>query len=260
MTHLEPNYTAENCRFSAPLQWSVSLFWRDLEPNDDWRPELAEALEPDGIRLVSHNFVSSMTSQIAVSTLPNLSPETIVQRCKGRLYRIVRDRKPKPFKGNYSIRSIGRCTRETVEAYVQDQLEHHKMADLKVQARLQTYQLVCPEIDLSKMQKTSHGAYWYNLHVVLVHRERWCEVRDDVLSRVKSMLKAIAKKHGLRLSKAAILPDHVHVVVGCPSAMSPIEIALSFLNNLSYVHGMKPIYQFGGFIGTIGEYTNKAIR
>ncbi len=109
------------------------------------------------------------TSQFALSTLPHVSPKDVVQQIKGRLYYCVRDRKPKPFKGNFAIRSVGSVTRQVTENYVADQL-------------------------------------------------------------------------GL----------------GAPFESSPLEVALCFLNNLAFVHEMKPIYQFGGYVGTAGEYTNKA--
>ena len=41
---------------------------------------------------------------------------------------------------------------------------------------------------MSRPQKTSHGIYWYNLHVAFVHRERWMEVREEVLQRVHDMI------------------------------------------------------------------------
>jgi hypothetical protein len=260
MSDLTPIYTRQNCRFSAPLQWSLSIFWREAEPADQWMSQLSTDLRPDGLRLLSHSFANqNNTSQFAISTLPHVVPTTIIQRTKGRLYHLVRDRKPKPFKGNYAIRSIGSGTRQAVENYAADQLGHHQMADPDVQDRLSQYQVVRPEIDLSERQQTSHGVYWYNLHVVMVHRERWMEIRHDVLSRVRAMVLGAAAKNSIRLSRAGILADHLHLVLGCPIDLAPDEIALAFLNNLAFVHGMKPIYQFGGFIGTIGEYTNKAI-
>ena len=33
----------------------------------------------------------------------------------------------------------------------------------------------------------------------------------------------------------------------------------SNLNNLAYVHGMRPVYQYGAFVGTVGEYTTNAL-
>ena len=257
MPDLEPIYTNDNCRFAAPLLWSLSIFWRESELTDDWKTLLTKDLEADGIRILSHQFSDSQTSQFGISTLPDVAPAMIVQRVKGRLYHLIHKRKPKPFKGNFSIRSVGHAPREAVEAYVAGQLVHHKMADPNVQARLREYQISCPEVDLSQMQKTSHGVFWYNLHLVFVHRERWNEIRHTVLDRVRSMMLAVAKKKKYRLAKAGILTDHVHLVLGCPFDATPLEVTLGFLNNLAFANQMKPVYQFGAYVETVGEYTNK---
>ena len=259
MPSLTPIYTHENCRLSCPLQWGVTVFWRKPEPDDGWHQDLATATEPDGIRLLSHRFSEPAISQFATSTQPHVSPLLVVQRVKGRLQHLVRRRVPKAFQGNYAIRSVGTVTRETVEAYVANQLGRHRMADPAVQARFAEYQIERPEVDLSQPQRTSHGMYWYNLHVVLVHRERWTEGRDDVLQRVHDMIIKSSDAKGYRLSRAGILADHVHLVLGCPIEVAPDEVVLGFLNNLAYVHEMKPIYQYGGFVGTVGEYTTKAM-
>ena len=38
MSKVAPIYTPENCKFSAPLQWGLSVFWR-VPPRDDESPE-----------------------------------------------------------------------------------------------------------------------------------------------------------------------------------------------------------------------------
>jgi hypothetical protein len=259
MSDLKPIYTRDNCRFACPLQWGLTVFWRQPDEGDSWYDELAAATELDGIRLLSHRFSQPDTSQFAISTKPHISPLLVVQRVKGRLQHLIRERLPKAFHGNYAIRSVGMVTRETVERYVADQLGHHQMADPRVQDRLKRYQIQCPDIDLSEPQRTSHGRYWYNLHIVFVHRERWTEVRDDVLQRVRDMILRSCEAKGFRLSRAGILAARIHLLLGCPIEVAPEEVALGFLNNLAYVHGMKPIYQYGGFVGTVGEYTTKAM-
>ena len=115
------------------------------------------------------------------------------------------------------------------------------------------FQIVNADVDLSQPQRTSQGLFWHNLHVVLVHRERWMEVREETLCGVRDMIVGARRAKGYLLSRAGILPDHVHLALGCPIDVAPVDVALGFLNNLAFVHGMRPVYQFGGFIGTLGE-------
>ncbi len=133
------------------------------------------------------------------------------------------------------------------------------MADPKVQAQFKKRQIVNSDVDLSRPQHTSHGLFWYNLHVVLVHRERLAEIRIDDLDRVRGMILKASETKQYLLSRAGILPDHVHLALGCPFDVAPEDLAVSFLNNLSYVFGMKAVFQHGGFLGTFGEYTNCAL-
>ncbi len=173
---------------------------------------------------------------------------------------MVRSTRPKALKRNFALHGFGNVTRDVVERYVADQLGHHQMADERVQERLRNYQIVHPEIDLSQPQRTSHGLFWYCLHLVLVHSERWSEIDDETLRNVSQMIEQSSRAKGYLLSEAGILPDHVHIIAGCPFDQSPLEVALGFLNNLAYVHGMKRVFQFGGFIGTVGEYTFNALN
>jgi REP element-mobilizing transposase RayT len=173
---------------------------------------------------------------------------------KGRLQYAVRQTLPRALQRNYALRSFGSVTRSAVEHYVAAQLEHHRMADARVQAMLERFQIVHADIDLSRARSTTHGIYWYNLHLVLVHRERWAEVREPMLERLRNMIEGVCRKKAYLLSRTGILPDHLHLALGCPLEMAPAEVALAFLNNLAYVHQMKAVFQFGAYVGTFGEY------
>ena len=56
------------------------------------------------------------------------------------------------------------------------------------------------------------------------------------------------------LSKGGILPDHVHLALGCDVREPPCQVALSYMNNLAYAFGMKRAFAIGFYVGTRGEY------
>jgi REP element-mobilizing transposase RayT len=93
-----------------------------------------------------------------------------------------------------------------------------------------------------------------------VHRERWTEVREEVLEQVRQMVERVCRSKDYALSRAAVLADHVHWALGCPVEAAPDDVALAFLNNLTYVHGMKAVFQFGAYVGTFGEYHHGAVK
>jgi REP element-mobilizing transposase RayT len=230
-----PIYTVENCRAAYQLNWSLSLFWcAPAPPSDQWFAQLQQAAEIDGVRVLEHRAKSAGVAQFLVSTRPETTPPQIVRSVKGRLQHLVRDDAPKAFRRNYSLHSIGSANRKVVEAYVKSQLSHHVVGDPRVQEMLEHFQFHDPAVDLSLPQRSSHGEYHYNLHLVLVNDGRRNEFRDSSLAAVREMLIKSAGKKRHRLANAGILADHIHLLIGCCWTESPLEVALGYLNNLAY--------------------------
>jgi REP element-mobilizing transposase RayT len=249
-----PLYTPENCSAAYQLNWSYSLFWHEPAADMIGLADLQHACEADSIRILQHEFTAPGVSQFLVSTKPNVSPQFIAQRVKGRLQHLIRRTMPNAFRRNYSIRSLGSTRAEKLDAYLASQLAHHPMADERVQQRFERYQIYHPEIDLLVARHTSHGVFSYNLHLVFVNAERWREIRDESLCQIRDMLETASRSKGHLLQRAGLLPDHIHFTLGCEVAESPEEVALAYMNNLAYAQGMKPIYRFSYFAGTFGEY------
>jgi REP element-mobilizing transposase RayT len=250
-----PLYTAATCSNPAyQLDWSYSLFWRAMPTGFSWLDDLKELSEKDHIRILKHRFQEPHVSQFLISTRPAVAPLIIAQRVKGRLQHLLRQTASKPFRRNYALRSIGSTRRAKLEEYLANQLDHHPVADERVAESLKKHQIHQPQIDLSNPRTTSHAEYWYNLHLVIVNEGRHREVRDEILGRIRDMVLGASRAKGHLLSRAAIVPDHIHLAVGCNLAESPEEVALSYMNNLSYALGMKPVFKFSYYAGTFSEY------
>ena len=256
-----PLYTALNCTPAYQLNWTLSLFWTapSLAP-EQWLPSLRTAVEPDGVRVLEYHRPDATVGQFLLSTKPEVTPARAVRSVKGRLQYLIRRDLPRAFRRNYGISSVGPARHEAIVNYVGSQVSHHPMADERVQQRLTAYQITCPQVDLAAPRRSSHGEFLHNLHLVLVHEGRWCEVRDEVLGRVHSMILRASRQKGHLLARAGIVPDHVHLALGCGVTEAPLEVALGYLNNLAYAHGMKPVYQKGFYVGTFGAYDLGAIR
>jgi hypothetical protein len=95
---------------------------------------------------------------------------------------------------------------------------------------------------------------------VAVHQQRFAEARDDYCRRTLEMLRGAASKKNHLLSRVGLLLDHVHWTVGCGIKESPLEVGLSYINNLAHAHGMRPLFQFGFYVGTFGPYDMNAVR
>ena len=195
-----------------------------------------------------------------LSTRPDVSPPQIVKSVKGRLQNLVQTHAPKAFRRNFRLTSVGDANRQTIEAYVRGQLGHHHMADERVDQMLAEFQFEFPDVDLSLPQRSAHGEYLYNLHVVLVHAERWREVRADRLRITAEMILKSARTKGHRLSRLALLADHLHLTVGVPYEATPEEVAIAYMNNVAFAHGMTALFSPSYYVGTFGEYDMNAVR
>ena len=153
----------------------------------------------------------------------------------------MRRERPKAFSRKYAYRSVG-------------------TADPRVQARLAKYQREYPEVDLSEPRCSAHGRYWYNLHLAVVTDHRYIELRDDVLTLWGDTVEKTARKHGHLLSRMGVLPEHLHVLLGCRQEEAPDRVALAYMNNLAYVSGRKPIFKSNFYVGTVGEYNLRSVR
>ena len=257
----EPRYTADNCKCSYQLNWTLTLFWKEPAiPEDDWIAQLSEAVEKDGVRILEYREKEPLTSQFLLSTKSSVTPSKIVWSLKGRLQHEIRKQCPRAFKGNFSIKSVGDIKSADLEAYLDSQLTRHATADAQALALLEQYQIDNASDDLDAPRMSSHGEIMHNLHLVLVNDGRFSSVSDEGHASKHSIITRTAEKKGHLLAKARILADHIHLMVGCGITESPEEVALAYMNNIAYAHEMRPVLQFGFFAGTFSTYDIGAIR
>jgi len=257
---MNPLYQKDNCTPSYQLRWSLDLFAiTTLPPSSAWVDSLRDVIERDGIRLLEHTQESNVV-RLLLSTQPSVAPSQIVKLVKGRLQHLLKTSVPKAFRRNFSLTSIGDAHRKEIESYVSSQLGHHPLADRRVEQRFQEFQFAFLDVDPSAAQFSSHGRYIYGLHLVLVNDARWREIREDQLVTTRDMFFKSAHKKSHRVSRLAILPDHLHATLGCNFDESPEEVALGYMNNLAFAHGMKKIFSFSYYVGTFGHYNMQAVR
>lgn len=256
----EPLYTSATCTPAYQLRWSLALFAHgDLPPAESWYDRLGAVTESDGVRLLEHQFQPPNVWLFLLSTQPAVAPPQIVKSVKGRLQNLIQPTHPKAFHRNFSLTSVGDAKRDAIESYVADQLGHHRMADDRIQQRLESFQLTFPDVDLAQPVFSAHGRYLYNLHLVLVHEDRWCEVREERLQATRAMILRVAGGKQHRLSRVSLFGDHLHLTMGCPYEAAPEQVALGYLNNLAYAHGLTEVYRQGYYVGTSGEYDMGAV-
>ena len=258
---MTPIYRPENCQSAFQLNWSVAVFGQqDFPPKITWYDPLKMATEADGVRILEVHTPQPRVAQFFVSTRPNVAPSDIVRLLKGRWQYILRSKHPSAFRRNYFIGSVGDANSETLNSYVARQAEKHPMADDRVTAKLAAIQFHDPTVALDEELVSSHSKFVYSLQVVVENVAGWNEIRDEVLTDSRNMIVRAAISKGWRLARIGLLSSHIHILLGCAVTESPESVAISLLNNLAYVQGMKPAYRFSYYVGTFGKYDRNSIR
>jgi REP element-mobilizing transposase RayT len=146
------------------------------------------------------------------------------------------------------------------EAYIERQVAKEPLVDPHSKAFLQQFTVRYPDVDLAVPSETNSGRYWYNLHLVLVSEGREGNHDAEYLSTLRDQSPRIAAKKGHRISTLSAMPDHLHLALRGNIEETPETIALAFLNNLAYALGQQPVWCFGYYVGTFGEYDMNAVR
>jgi len=75
-----------------------------------------------------------------------------------------------------------------------------------------------------------------------------------IIALTKDSILRHAAENQHRISRLAILPDHVHFTVGVGYGQSACEIVLSYMNQVAAAHGGLTFWMDSHYVGTIGPY------
>ena len=95
---------------------------------------------------------------------------------------------------------------------------------------------------------------------MLVTAQRFPFEQLSTLSVIRDGCLKIAARKDFRISRLAVLPDHVHVALDTPPEFSPAEVAGAFQNNLAYLLGNRRVWRDTFYVGTFGEYDMATVR
>jgi Transposase IS200 like len=260
MGDISPIYTPANVAFAYQLRWAMTMFINGIRPTLDSIAGVAQSLETDGIRVLSHRYSEPAMLQLTLSTLPHVSPQTIAQRVKGRLWYAWQSFGNNSIEKHYALRSYGTQERETIEAYIAGQADHHPMATTRALDLFREVNFLDESVHLAQPLSIGRSLVWFNLHIVLVHSDRWRNVSETLVGNTQKMVRSVCKKYGWRLSRCGIVADHMHLSVGANISDAVQDVVLKFLNNLAFVYDMRPVYQFSAYVATFGEYDQRALR
>jgi REP element-mobilizing transposase RayT len=257
---VQPRYSPDNCVPAYQLNWSLSIFGRTKLPSpanslEHLRTELAK----DELRILEFSHREPNVAQFFVSSRCAAAPSDIVRLVKGRWQYVTRQVERIDFRRNYRITSVGAAKADVLDAYVSRQPERHPMADCRAQELIESLQFHDRRVDLTSVRRSSHGQYRYALQIVIETASDWHEVRSPVLAGYRNSIIACCRKHQWNLSRVGMLSNHIHILVSPSIDSSPMQVALSLMNNMAFTQGMRPIFRYSFFAGTFGEYDRGAV-
>ena len=194
--------------------------------------------------------------QCLFTVRPQVSPAACSQRTKGRLQHALRRHgTPISFARNIGFRSLGDNTREIVGDYIKRQAFKSDYVDPRFKAWLEQFNLANQAVHLAEPAATGHGRYWYALHLVIVVRDRrFPMTRRETFETVRDHCFRIADDKGYEVGGVSVMPDHVHLAVRGNIEHSPEEMALAYLNGLSFALGNNRCWSEECYVGTFSEY------
>jgi len=126
-------------------------------PPEPFLHDLAEAWKRDALHLLEHRRQADLI-QLLFSAAPNVAPVDLARVAKGRLQHALRKAGiPFDFSRKVAVRALGENTRETVAAYVRDQLEHADLADPRYRDLLQRHAIEDDKVRLDEPTAGSTG-------------------------------------------------------------------------------------------------------
>jgi REP element-mobilizing transposase RayT len=227
---------------------------------EEWLSDLQARTIRDHVHTLDARILSDNVTQFLLSTKPSSSPPDIVKSVKGRLQTILRPVLKVDYRRNFRLTSVGDASIEVAENYVSNQLAHHRSSFATDATKFELLQYEDRSVELSDTINSAHGQYLLALHIVLVHAERFRISDLKFLGTTKDSILRHAAENQHRISRLAILPDHVHFTLGVGYSQSAFEIVLAYLNHVAAAHGGLKLWTDSFYVGTIGPYDMGAVR
>ena len=232
---------------------------------------LKAVCEKQSYHLLEHEIESNVLRAI-ISLTPTTSPSEVTRFVKGNIATAARNEAgiSDLWSRGWFCRSVGTVTNETIREYVDRQYEHHRAASESLPELAAKAQYRHPG-DAAVLRTSSHAAFEYNLHVVLVTGRRQQVIDLEMAEAVAAFLRQVCEKKQWMPWNIDVLADHLHLLVGAVTSESPQNVALSLLNNEEffvqhrYAATLREVvettcFQPGYYVGTVGAATTAQVK
>ena len=120
-------------------------------------------------------------------------------------------------------------------------------------------------------RKEGHTVYDIKYHFVWITKYRYRVLKGEVALRVRELLRQGCESNNIRILKGSVGVDHVHMLLSCPTTMSPSEIMQNLMGRTSRIlqeefpalrkkYWGQHLWARGYFCGTVGEVDKETIE
>ena len=124
---------------------------------------------------------------------------------------------------------------------------------------------------MSKYRNGSHTVSNIKYHFVWITKYRYKILQGKIAYRLRELLKQGCDAKGLEIVRGSISKDHVHMLLSCPTTMSPSQIAQYLKGRSSHLlqdefpelkrrYWGQHMWARGYFCGTVGEVDEETIK
>lgn len=256
------SYTREHCTAVHRLHYTWTG-WPTAGTCFGAVPDLTQLdvlWQAEGLQRIAVNW-SNEKAQFTFSVTPAVAPIFFTGRVKGRLQHALREAgTPAAFSRKVSFRAIGDNHCAEVQNYIALQVPKERFVDPRFEKLLLRFTRVGNVGRFQQPLITTSGRYWYNLHLVFVVAGRGRIESQVQLQTLDDALQATALKHQYDVVARSWLLDHLHIGMRGNVAESPLDIALSIMNNTAYRIGRSAFWQPSFYVGSFSEYDINAVR
>ena len=78
---------------------------------------------------------------------------------------------------------------------------------------------------MADYRRGSHTVYDIKYHTIWITKYRYQVLKGEIAQRLRELLKQGCEARGINILEGAVSKDHVHMLISCPTNISPSEIA-----------------------------------
>ena len=124
---------------------------------------------------------------------------------------------------------------------------------------------------MAQYRNGGHTIYDIKYHFVWITKYRYKVLQGKVAIRLRELLRQGCEAKGLEIVRGSISKDHVHMLLSCPTTLSPSQIAQYLKGRSSHLlqdefpelkkrYWGQHMWARGYFCGTVGEVDEETIR